>query len=155
LSAEDEIRRTMGLYIQAHDRLDIDTMVSLFAEDSLLVNAAGEHRGRSAIRQFYATWRAAWPPDRVGKLMCGNSLMLVHGGIAEALTDVVSFQVSGTGPWVVNSVAQYADKFEKIHGQWQYAEKRAVSPGDLPPGQEWTALVSTGVNRTNTSVQGR
>ena len=46
-----------------------------------------------------------------------------------------------TAPWKINSIAQYADKFARVGKAWQYLEKRAVPPGELPAGSEWEDLV--------------
>jgi hypothetical protein len=119
----------MGRYIQAHDTHAVDAIVALFVEDGLFANASGDCRGHGAIRQFFENSRARAQtlPDRRSKLLCGNSIIEVHGDSADALTDVVGFQRNGSEPWSVYIVAQYADKFVQRNGQWLYAEKRVLS----------------------------
>jgi ketosteroid isomerase-like protein len=128
MSAEEDIRRTMGLYIQAHDTHNVDAIVDLFAEDGLFANSGGDCRGHTAIRGFFenSRVRAHTMPERRAKLLCGNSVITVNGDAADALTDVVGFQRNGSDPWAVSLVAQYADKFVRRNGQWLYAEKRVV-----------------------------
>jgi hypothetical protein len=129
VSAEEQIRRTMALYIQAHDTHNVDAIVALFVEDGLFANSGGECQGHAAIRQFFENSRARAQtlPERRSKLLCGNSLIGVDGDSAVTLTDVVGFQRNGSEPWNVYIVAQYADKFVRRKGRWLYAEKRVLS----------------------------
>jgi ketosteroid isomerase-like protein len=128
MSAEEQIRQTMGRYIQAHDTHDVDAIVALFIEDGLFANTRGDCRGHAAIREFFenSRTRAQGMPDRRAKLLCGNSVITVSGDSADAVTDVVGFQRSGSDPWSVWLVAQYADKFVRRNGEWLYAEKRVL-----------------------------
>jgi len=128
VSAEEQIRRTMGRYIQAHDTHNVDAIVALFVEDGLFTNTRGDCRGHAAIREFFenSRTRAQSMPDRRAKLLCGNSVITVDSDAADALTDVVGFQRSGSDPWSVSLVAQYADKFVRHNGKWLYAEKRVL-----------------------------
>jgi ketosteroid isomerase-like protein len=128
VSDEEQIRRTMGLYIQAHDTHDVDAIVALFVEDGLFANTRGDCRGHAAIREFFenSRTRAQAMPDRRAKLLCGNSVITVSGDSAAASTDVVGFQRTAGEPWNVSLVAQYADKFVRRNGDWLYAEKRVL-----------------------------
>ncbi|MBV8715069.1 MAG: nuclear transport factor 2 family protein [Chloroflexi bacterium] len=126
-TAEEEIRRLMGRYIQAHDTRNVDAIVPLFADDGLFTNEAGEWSGRDRIREFFENSRARAVPGRRSKLMCANSIISVDGEQAEALTDVVGFRSDDNGPWQVSLVAQYADKFVRRDGEWRYAEKRVLT----------------------------
>src|SRR5215471_10196966 len=101
MSAEEQIRRLMGRYIQAHDTHDVDTIVNLFTDDGLFANQSGEFRGQARIREFFENSRSRATPDRKGKLMCANSIISVDGETASALTDVVGLQCSGDSPWAI------------------------------------------------------
>jgi uncharacterized protein (TIGR02246 family) len=127
MSAEEQIRRVMGRYIQAHDTHDVETILSLFAEDGLFANSNGDFKGQARIREFFEGSRARSTPDRKGKLMCANSVINVDGDAADALTDVVGFQRLADDPWTVRLVAQYADRFVRRDGTWLYSEKRVLS----------------------------
>ena len=127
MSAEEDIRRVMGRYIQAHDTHDVETILTLFAEDGLFANQNGDFKGHAGVREFFEGSRARATPDRKGKLMCANSVITVAGDSATAVTDVVGFQRVGEDPWTVRLVAQYADKFVRRNGEWLYAEKRVLT----------------------------
>ena len=118
----------MGLYIQAHDTHNVDAIVALFVEDGLFANTRGDCRGHAAIRTFFenSRSRAQATPDRRAKLLCGNSVITVSGDAADASTDVVGFQRTGSEPSSVSLVAQYADKFVRRNGDWLYTEKRVI-----------------------------
>src|SRR5215207_7633296 len=128
VSAEEDIRRTMGRYIQAHDTHDVEAIVSLFVADGLFSNTSGDCRGHAAIRQFFENSRArATAAGRRGKLLCGNSIITVDGDTADVLTDVVGFRRVGDADWQVYLVAQYADKFVRQGETWLYKEKRVLT----------------------------
>jgi uncharacterized protein (TIGR02246 family) len=131
MSPEEEIRHVMAAYVQAHDRYDTETILSLFAPDGLFAAHAptplprsGEYRGHEALRKFFDGSRAtaAANPGVDSKLVCSMPLIEVDGDVAEATTDVIGVRAAG-GDWTVNIVAQYADKFVRRGGRWLYAEK--------------------------------
>jgi uncharacterized protein (TIGR02246 family) len=127
MSAEDQIRRLMGRYVQAHDTHDVETMQTLFAEDGLFANQNGDYKGRARIREFFEGSRSRATPDRKGKLMCANTIITVDGDTANALTDVAVLQQAGEAPWTIRMVAQYADKFVRQGEEWRYQEKRVLT----------------------------
>ena len=54
LEAKDEVREFIARYCALNDALTrLDELVDLFAEDAVMVNAAGEHVGRAAIDAYY------------------------------------------------------------------------------------------------------
>ena len=127
MSAEEQIRRLMGRYIQAHDTHDVDTMVTLFAADGLFANANGDFKGSARIREFFDGSRSRATADRKGKLLIANSIITVDGDNADAFSDVVGLQRLGEDPWTVRLVAQYADKFVRYNGEWVFVEKRVLT----------------------------
>ena len=127
MSAEERIRQLMGRYVQAHDTHDVETMVTLFAEDGVFSNSGGDFRGRGGVREFFERSRDRATPDRKGKLMCANSIITVDGDHAEALTDVALLQQIGEDPWTIRLVAQYADRFVRQGDEWRYQEKRVLT----------------------------
>jgi hypothetical protein len=128
MSAEEQIRHLMGRYVQAHDTHDVETMLTLFAEDGLFANPNGDFQGHAGIREFFAGSRARATPERKGKLLCANSIITLHGeDAAEALTDVVGIQRIGDDPWTIRLVAQYADRFVRQGDTWRYQEKRVLT----------------------------
>src|SRR6476646_6726383 len=84
MSAEEQIRRLMGRYIQAHETHDVDTMVTLFAADGLFANANGDFKGSARIREFFDGSRSRATADRKGKLLIANSIITVDGDNADA-----------------------------------------------------------------------
>jgi uncharacterized protein (TIGR02246 family) len=128
MSAEDEIRRLMGRYVQAHDTHDVDTIVGLFASDGLFANDSGDYHGHTRIREFFERSRARATPDRKGKLMCANTVITLTGeDTAEALTDVAGLGQVGDEPWTIRLVAQYADTFVRQDDAWRYQVKRVLT----------------------------
>jgi uncharacterized protein (TIGR02246 family) len=127
MSAEEDIRRLMGRYVQAHDTHDVETMLTLFAEDGLFANQNGDFQGRGRIREFFEGSRSRATAERKGKLMCANPIITVQGDRAEALTDVVALQRVGEDPWAIRLVAQYADRFVRQGDEWRYQEKRVLT----------------------------
>ncbi|MBV8085036.1 MAG: nuclear transport factor 2 family protein [Chloroflexi bacterium] len=126
-TAEEDIRRLMGRYIQAHDTHDVDGVVAVFAEDGVFAAGSGEWKGRARVREFFDSSRArAAESGSRGKLMCANSIISVRGDTAEALTDVVGYGAEREGSWQLRLVAQYRDKFVRREGEWLYAEKQVV-----------------------------
>jgi uncharacterized protein (TIGR02246 family) len=124
---EEDIRRTMGRYIQAHDTRNVEDIVKVFAEDGAFVTSRGEWRGRAAVREFFEHSRATAAPGSRMKLMCANSIITVDGDKAEAVTDVMIFRAEGDGPWHAPQAAQYLDKFVLRSGEWLYAEKNVTA----------------------------
>jgi ketosteroid isomerase-like protein len=127
MSAEEDIRRTMGRYIQGHDTHNVEAILAEFADDGEFINPAGTFTGKARVREFFEGSRANAPAGRKGKLMCANSIIEVEGDSAKALTDVVGFRKEGDAPWAPYLVAQYADTFAKRGDKWVYLQKVVVS----------------------------
>ena len=68
-------------YLEAHARTDLESVLELFGEDAELEDPVGSplHRGRAAIRSFYAQTHARNGPlgiERVGPaIQCGEELV--------------------------------------------------------------------------------
>ena len=126
MSAEEQIRHLMGRYIQAHDTHDVENVMALFTDDGLFANQNGEFPGHARIKEVFVGSRSRATPDRMGKMMCANSIISVDGETASALTDVVGFGRNGDAPRSIRLVAQYDDRFIHLNGEWRYTEKHVL-----------------------------
>lgn len=52
MSAEEDIRRTMGRYIQGHDTHNVEAILAEFADDGEFINPAGTFTGKARVREF-------------------------------------------------------------------------------------------------------
>jgi uncharacterized protein (TIGR02246 family) len=128
MSAQEEsVRRTLAQYAHRHDSRDADGYAALFAENGAFVGANADHRGRSAVKEFISGLYRSQPADRRTKHLCGNSVIDIQDGTAEAITDFIAYERLGDGPWQVHTIGQYRDRLVLEDGAWRFAERRVVT----------------------------
>jgi hypothetical protein len=146
MTAEEQIRLTIASYVQAYHTYVVDDFVRLFTDDGAFITRTPNdvYRGKAALERFAINRqdRSVAMPSRRVKLICGASLIKVHGETAEALTDFIVFYLNGESPWYVkmgdpsallvgqwyiNIVGLYADKLVHIGDEWLFAERRIIA----------------------------
>jgi uncharacterized protein (TIGR02246 family) len=128
MSDGDDIRRTLALYAVAHDQLDLEAYVALFAEHARYIARGVTHDGRDAIRTFIGGIYGKRPAEHRMKHLYANSVIEVNADRANATSDFIAYECLGDGPWQINMIGQCVDKLVKQDGKWLFEERRIV-PG--------------------------
>jgi ketosteroid isomerase-like protein len=87
--------QTLHDYVDATNRGDVDTMMSFYAEDAVLINPLHVHVGKAAIRDSAAKMLADLPhlkADIVTEQAHGDTVLVVWKGNSDTVTVPVGVQ---------------------------------------------------------------
>ena len=127
-AADQAIRRTLARYCLFCDDGRFDDWGQLFTTDTRFHVMGSTHEGRPAAQAFIERGQ---PPERRGKHMVVNSLILVHAGglTARAWSDYVFLDRSG----VVTNSGRYHDELVRGNdGVWRFSLREIVFQGAEP-----------------------
>jgi ketosteroid isomerase-like protein len=138
VTAEAEIRKTLGLYAQRADNCDSDGYALLFAEDGVLLSSAGVFTGRPAIKKFLEDLYGGQPEGRRFKHCFSNWVIDVNGdNTADVRGDMVVLECLNESPWQVRTVVRHLDRLIKqADGTWLFKRKHMQ-------GARFTRLIYT------------
>jgi uncharacterized protein (TIGR02246 family) len=128
VEAERAVRDLLVAYSVHYDAGDLEGVVALFAEDAVLRNLLGEHRGRDEIRANYA-----FLIKHMGASMHFVSNMTVRidtptsARAACYLHSIASRRVDG---YTYATGGTYSDRLELSDGRWQIVER--LTTGTIP-----------------------
>ena len=117
LVAHEEIRQLVARYAVAVDARDLDTLVSLFADD---VQVGRDRRGRAALRVFFDE---SLRDVTVTILNTGTHVIdIVDDGHATGIV-YCRGEVQLGDRWIVQAI-QYRDAYERRDGHWYFTRRR-------------------------------
>jgi hypothetical protein len=120
VSDADEIRNTIARFCQLLDERRFEEWSRTFVEDG----AFGERVGRATILSWIQGAELATRPELKRKHAVVNAVVEVHGGRADALSDLVMFDQVGEGPWTIR-IGRYTDELTRqADGTWLFARRR-------------------------------
>jgi 3-phenylpropionate/cinnamic acid dioxygenase small subunit len=128
MSDEELIRRTLARYCMLCDDGRFEEWAGLFTADARFHVLGRTHTGRSEVQAFI---EAGQPPERRGKHLCGEPLVVVgaDGGTARSWCDFVFVDRSGS----VTSSGRYHDELVRGNdGVWRFALREIVFTGATP-----------------------
>jgi steroid delta-isomerase len=94
----DDIRKTIGRYIEFMNASDVDSIAALYAEDATLEDPVGTEpiRGREAIRGFYAAAVGSVKLEATGnpRVAAGEVAFPMHAHIGETqILEIIDLMV--------------------------------------------------------------
>ncbi len=121
LEAKEELRDFIASYCSACDTMSADAVAALFTADAVLRNAAGDHAGRDAIRQYYAAFFAAGVT--FSRHHAVNQVFTI---LAPTLArhDAYFIAMTGSGGESRITFGRYLDTLVRQDGRWLFREKR-------------------------------
>lgn len=130
--SREAIRRTLSSYLMAGDRGRLDEMIAAFADDGVLELAAGVFRGKAAIREALAGFRAPRRPSALTEpLFLRHHLTTTYikfAGPSDANVWSYFLVISHVG---LDHCGRYADRFVRVGEEWLLAHRRV--------GIDWAA----------------
>ena len=127
---EDLIRRTIAEYSHRCDDGRFDELCDLFTEDARLLGPGTVSEGREAIFGYLSTVQAE---GRRGMHVTTNTLVDVHGGSADAVTDYLFVRQTPTGPGIV-AAGRYHDRLLRGPDRWRFTERSISMLGPADRG---------------------
>ncbi len=99
----DDIRKTIGRYVEFMNASDVDSIAALYAEDATLEDPVGTEplRGREAIRGFYAAavGHVKLEPTGNPRVAAGEAAFPMHAHLGETqileIIDLMAFNDDG------------------------------------------------------------
>lgn len=114
------IKQKLSLYVDAITAKNIDKMISIFSEDSILIGPSVEAHGREAIKQILG--------DLIKPVISGNifskHIFQITDEIYEMGTNVMIIEREGNE---VEIKGNYITVWKKINGEW------LITKDMLPP----------------------
>jgi uncharacterized protein (TIGR02246 family) len=122
----EAIRRTLARYCMLCDDGRFEEWAELFTPDTRFHVMGTTHEGRDAARAFIERGQ---PPERRGKHVAINPLVLVDGDRARSWCDYVFVSRDGA----VTNTGRYHDELVRgADGRWRFSLREIVFTGDAP-----------------------
>lgn len=123
-SLEDELSviDTLARYTYFYDGNDLDSTMTVFHQDCLLVNPRGTYRGKEAVRRNYAYLISQ---RKFGFHYASNiATRILEGGQEGWMTAYYYYiEVAKDGSMSATG-GTYADRLVKVDGKWEIIERR-------------------------------
>ena len=133
LLARESIRDLVARYNANGDSGRFDPMLELFAEDAVLEVPGSEHRGKAAIRAFFA--------DVASRTGAGGSARFIRHVTATHQIDVVSEgEARGRCYYAVlterglDHWGRYLHEYRRIDGRWLFWRRKVTKDAGVPGG---------------------
>ena len=130
----DEIRNLLGTYCELMDDANWPGVGDMFA-DAELVTETGVvfAAGAAAVRAQYEKGTRLYDGSPRTRHITANSVIDVDGDTATARSAYLVFQAAGDVPLHPIITGRYRDKFVRIDGHWQFAQRMFIvdHAGDL------------------------
>ena len=128
-TAEEAIRRLIGLYFRRVDEKDVEGIVIMFPENGRLDIRGNVNSGRAEMRTFLTDLFASSDPNVRGMhIVSAGQLVDVDGNTATAVTDVMVMRLIEK-VWTPALVNTHFDKLALQGDGWVFVEKRVVPVG--------------------------
>ena len=128
LLAEAAIRRVMDRYCHAVDRGTADDVATLFHPEASLVVFGDVHKGRAAVRQWYADYHDNFRAklDTL-RHKISNTLIDFEGDDAARVVSYMDADgvIKGSDE-VLPAVGRYDDRFVRENGEWLFGQREIV-----------------------------
>ncbi|MBV9322537.1 MAG: nuclear transport factor 2 family protein [Chloroflexi bacterium] len=120
MTDEDAIRNTIARFCQCLDSRQFEAWSQTFTE----AGKFGRLEGRAAILEMILGGELAKQPDLKRQHAVTNSVIDIHGDIAESTSDLTMYDRVGDGPISVR-IGRYYDKLARQpDGTWLFTERR-------------------------------
>ncbi len=127
LVARERIRDTVARYNHAGDRGRFDEMVECFTPDGVLViHGEHEHRGRDAMRAFFAGVGGSATPGLTQLRHCVTNLVIDLDGPEVARTSAYFQVITDVG---LDHWGRYRDRLVPHGDRWLLAERSVRTDG--------------------------
>ena len=112
-------------FLRAYNAKDVDTILTLYAEDATLVSDGGTFKGRSEIRNWL-----------VSGIDLGSRLEAIEP-LAEGSCGTLAYEEGQTRRLVGSEVhlGRYLMVMENIGGEWKITQHFSISAGIIPATQ--------------------
>jgi ketosteroid isomerase-like protein len=116
---EDAIRNTIARFCQCLDGRRFEEWAATFTEDGVF----NRFNGRAAILAMIQDGELAKKPELRRQHAVTNSIITVHGDVAEASSDLTMFDRIGDGPVTVR-LGRYTDSLARQpNGAWLFTRR--------------------------------
>ena len=127
LAAREGIRDTLARYNHGGDRAKFDEMIVCFAPDGVVVIVdASEHRGREALREFFAGVGGTANPALTQMRHCVTNLVIDVESETTALASSYFQVITDIG---LDHWGRYRDRLGKVDDRWLIAERSVKTDG--------------------------
>ncbi|MBK5287426.1 MAG: nuclear transport factor 2 family protein [Acidimicrobiia bacterium] len=127
LMAREQIRDTLARYNDGGDRGKFDEMIECFAPDGVLVIVEGDtHRGRDALREFFAGVGRTAHPALTQLRHCATNLVLDIDSETTARASSYFQVITDIG---LDHWGRYRDRLVKTDDHWLLAERSVKTDG--------------------------
>lgn len=124
MASEEQMKAAMQEYIDAFNRVDLDGIVALYADDAVVEDPVGSkpREGREAIRAFYKT-----AIESGARLKLAAPIRASHGNAAAMAFDVELKMPQGQAVIHVIDVMRFNDegKFVSMNAFWGRSDMEA------------------------------
>jgi len=122
---EKLIHELLTEYCYCYDAGNIDRVLALFADDAVISNASGIHRGIDEIRQNYIDFVAM---RKFGFHFVTNATIRLADSRLEAVSTsyLVTLNVKNDGQLALVA-GSYIDRFRKTGDHWKFSERRITA----------------------------
>lgn len=126
--AEAEIRRVMDRYCHSVDRGSADEVAALFHPEGVLVALGEVHKGRAAVRQWYADYHANFRAKLdMLRHKISNTLIDFEGEDAARVVSYMDADCAAKGSDdVLPAIGRYDDQFVREAGEWCFGQREIV-----------------------------
>lgn len=125
---EAAIRRVLDRYCHSVDRGTADEVAALFHPEGSLIALGEVHKGRAAVRQWYADYHDHFRSQLdTLRHKISNPLIEFEGDDAARVTCYMDADCTAKGSdEVLPAVGRYDDRFVRDAGEWTFGQREIV-----------------------------